>query len=131
MRHIYKVTGDCVQFTNDSDDVPFIAFPSIGPEEDFREYLRLLSKDLITYSEQARFSTKDGKLFVTVEYGTARRLTTEEQELLKEYTIGQWSDGIGEGFEQFPSAKDDQGNDVFTSMWHRRQVVTIEEIEEI
>ena len=40
------------------------------------------------------------KLFALTTYDCPRELTDKEQKVLIEYTQGQWSDGIGEGFEQ-------------------------------
>ena len=40
------------------------------------------------------------KLFAETSYDCPRELTNKEQKVLIEYTQGQWSDGIGEGFEQ-------------------------------
>ncbi len=43
------------------------------------------------------FFPESGELVVVTEYHAARRLTAEELNLLTEYTIGQWCDGIVEG----------------------------------
>ena len=51
------------------------------------------------------------------------------QELVK-YTQGQWSDGIGEGFEQNPCYYDSEDNEVFISPWFYGQQVTVQQIEE-
>ncbi len=46
------------------------------------------------------FDTKSNQLFATTRYSLARPLTEEEVELLKDYTVGQWSDGVGSSFFQ-------------------------------
>jgi len=53
-------------------------------------------------------------------------LNDEEVEILKNYTQGQLSDGIGEGFEQFPVMYDND-KEIFLSPWFRCQEVTQEE----
>ena len=47
-----------------------------------------------------RFDAKDKVLSGITEYETPRKLSQNELELLKEYTVGQWSDGIGSNFFQ-------------------------------
>lgn len=49
-----------------------------------------------------RFEYILDRLFVITEYESERLLSKDESHDLIEYTQGQWSDGIGEGFEQFP-----------------------------
>lgn len=46
------------------------------------------------------FDETAGVLFGLTKYSAPRFLNKEELSLLKEYTIGQWSDGIGENFTQ-------------------------------
>lgn len=46
------------------------------------------------------FRYENSKLMTYTTYDSERELTFDELRDLKEYTIGQWSDGIGEGFEQ-------------------------------
>lgn len=41
-----------------------------------------------------------GRYVVTTEYIASRQLTTEEIDQLREYTYGQWMDGVGSGFRQ-------------------------------
>jgi hypothetical protein len=47
-----------------------------------------------------RFDKEAGKLYGVTEYSLVRALTADEEALLREYTIGQWSDGIGDNFCQ-------------------------------
>jgi hypothetical protein len=50
------------------------------------------------------------------------QLTENEIEELKRYTQGQWSDGIGEGFEQNAITNID-GDEVYLSPWYHGQKV--------
>ena len=50
------------------------------------------------------FESNGLKLFTVVTYNSTRELNEVELEELLDYTIGQLSDGIGEGFEQTPIA---------------------------
>jgi hypothetical protein len=50
------------------------------------------------------------------------QLTENEIEELKRYTQGQWSDGIGEGFEQFP-VTNVVGDQVYLSPWYHGQKI--------
>ena len=127
MNPVYKVTGDCVQFFREGEDQPLLAWPVTSPQDDFLEFMRLLPKDLFESGAWAEFSVDNGRLYVTVAYTAKRRLTAREQDVLKDHTVGQWSDGIGEFFEQVPSATDDHGREVYTSLWHRNQITKVEE----
>lgn len=62
------------------------------------------------------FFMEDGELMVKVIYDSTRELTADELHDLIEYTQGQMSDGIGEGFEQFPFIEDDEG-EYYVSPW--------------
>ena len=46
------------------------------------------------------FDETTGVLFGLTTYSAPRLLNEEELSLLKEYTVGQWSDGIGDNFTQ-------------------------------
>ena len=70
------------------------------------------------------FRFENGKLFTYTDYTSERELTPSELEDLKDYTCGQWSDGIGEGFEQYPCKYDDD-EEVYVSPWFFGQESTI------
>ncbi|MCP6727380.1 MAG: hypothetical protein KJI69_05225 [Patescibacteria group bacterium] len=59
------------------------------------------------------------KLFAETSYDCPRELTKEEQKVLVEYTQGQWSDGIGEGFEQR------EVDGVYISPWFHGQTAKV------
>ena len=59
------------------------------------------------------------KLFAETSYDCPRELTNEEQKILVEYTQGQWSDGIGESFEQ------QEVDGVYISPWYSGQTVKV------
>lgn len=61
-------------------------------------------------------------LLVITEYEVAGKLPEETVEHLINYTQGQWSDGIGEGFEQNPVEID--GHDFYISPWNPSQKAT-------
>lgn len=77
------------------------------------------------------FTVEDGKLMTVTEYISNRKLSDDELKELGRYTQGQWSDGIGEGFEQNECMIDDDGEEVFISPWFHGQTlqITQEEIE--
>lgn len=57
-------------------------------------------------------------------YEASRLLSPTELTQLLEYTKGQWSDGIGENFEQFP-CHTVGSTEYFISPWHEDQKATI------
>lgn len=71
------------------------------------------------------------KLFTITVYNSDRELSKEELDILEDYTTGQWSDGIGEGFEQEPILFDDD-DEIYISPWFPGQetIVTQQKIEE-
>jgi hypothetical protein len=72
-----------------------------------------------------QFEVKDGKLWSVTTYESSRLLSQDELHDVGEYTSGQWSDGIGEGFEQQACHFDDEGEEVFISPWHGGQKITV------
>jgi hypothetical protein len=107
----------------------------------FSEYF-----DETTWSEDVtggylRFKYEDGKLWSITEYDSSRLLSQDELFDLQEYTQGQWSDGIGEGFEQQPCfeadewidpdlGEDDPQTEVYISPWFYNQQITIFQTEQ-
>lgn len=84
--------------------------------DDAKKYFDGLSDDSC-FSEYFGFNTKIPKcvtggfmhfefhenpdtLYVFTIYDSTRKITADEEKELIKYTQGQWSDGIGEGFEQ-------------------------------
>lgn len=65
------------------------------------------------------FNEKDKKLYSTVRYDVKEKLPKEELKKLIRYTVGQWGDGVGEGFEQSPVEK--HGNEYYLSAWFNGQ----------
>jgi len=66
-----------------------------------------------------RYDEKTNQLIAETKYDITRELTEEEIRELVDYTQGQWSDGIGEGFEQNSVYR---GNDeYYISPWHSGQ----------
>jgi hypothetical protein len=71
------------------------------------------------------FELIDGVLTTVTEYDSTRKLTDDELHDVGEYTQGQWSDGIGEGFEQFECGEDKWGEEIYISAWCPGQVLKI------
>ena len=65
------------------------------------------------------YDKESKKLYAETSYDCPIELTDREQKILAEYTQGQWSDGIGEGFEQ------QEVNGVYISPWFYGQTVKV------
>lgn len=102
----------------------------IDDDNNFADYLYAQDKEveesLISkvVSGYMRFKDVSGQLMTYTEYDLTEKLTDVELEALKGYTQGQWSDGIGEGFEQFPCGEDSGGGEIYISPWHIGQEVS-------
>lgn len=73
------------------------------------------------------FVYENDNLYTRTIYNSTRKLTEDELISLGDYTQGQWSDGIGECFEQFPITINDE--DVYLSPWYFGQELTFDQIE--
>lgn len=111
---------------------PFLEeLDGISCEDDFSEYID--RRDVGVAAQKAitsgfmDFRFEDGKLWTYTTYVSKIELTDTELEKLLEYTIGQWSDGIGEGFEQEPCAYI-ENQEVYLSPWYFGQRQIIEQI---
>lgn len=91
--------------------------------DDFADYCDVGTVHSALNSGYGGFEWKNNELTVFVDYETNRRLTDQEIFDLIEYTQGQWSDGIGEGFEQEPFDEDAYG-EYFVSAWYPNQIAT-------
>lgn len=98
---------------------------SIG-EKEYKNQQALIDKGVTGgYME---FRWENGKLNVVVTYSSKEKLNEDEVKELIDYTQGQMSDGIGEGFEQFPCMYEDD-KEIFLSPWFRGQKLTVEQVE--
>jgi hypothetical protein len=121
-----------------TDYADLAALDGIDCQEEFTEFFSGKYKD--SENEQAlidkgvcngymSFEYKNGKLWTVTTYDSPVQLTEEELNILAEYTQGQWSDGIGEGFEQEPCMYDDDDEEVYISPWSIGQKLIIEQKE--
>jgi len=88
----------------------------------FSEYMDDL-RDVISggYME---FTYEKDELYVVVSYEANRKLSEKEKKYLIDYTSGQLSDGVGEGFEQMPFHNDGV-YEYYVSPWHLGQKLTL------
>ena len=68
----------------------------------------------------------DNELWTITEYLANRELTETELKDLAGETQGQWSDGIGEGFEQFPCTYHND-EEVYVSPWMYGQELEVKQ----
>ena len=118
-------SGDCnIQNVNLID--------GIDDDSNFVEYMdtkRVSIKDKLE-DGYMDFTVEDGVIYTNTEYRVKPEHSNDEfnqKELLEliDYTQGQWSDGIGEGFEQFPIG-DEDGEEIYLSPWYHGQKATAE-----
>jgi hypothetical protein len=91
----------------------------VSCQDDFADYSEFRSKLKIGHMS---FKFEEGTLFTVTEFAVKEDLTSEEIVKLMNETQGQWSDGIGEGFEQFPCAMIGD-EEVFISPWFSGQEI--------
>jgi len=70
------------------------------PDDEFSQYFDCAMEGLGVYQGWMRFEFAGEKLWTITEYQAMSALSEEELKALALFTQGQWSDGIGEGFEQ-------------------------------
>jgi hypothetical protein len=132
---MYKIT---IKGEASTDYANLAALDGIDCQEEFTEFFSGKYKD--NENEQAlidkgvcngymNFEYKNGKLWTVTTYDSPVQLTEDELNILADYTQGQWSDGIGEGFEQEPCMCDDDDEDVYISPWSRGQKLITEQKE--
>lgn len=100
----------------------------IDCQDDFAEYFdgdESYAQDI--QSGYMKFIVENNKLMTITTYKSNRKLSDDELKNLADYTQGQWSDGIGEGFEQEPCMYDDDNEEVYISPWFHGQVLKIEQ----
>jgi len=97
----------------------------IDCQDNFVEYLDGSSYKENLESGYLDFIYKNNKLYSSTSYKSNRKLTDVELADLADYTTGQWSDGIGEGFEQYPCYITDDDEEVYISPWFFGQQITI------
>ena len=98
----------------------------ISCEDEFSDYFDMDT----TYAEEVKggfmsFKFENDILYTITTYDSSRELNEGELNSLMKYTQGQWSDGIGEGFEQNPCLITDDGEDVYISPWFYGQSIKI------
>ena len=76
-----------------------------------------------------RYDPKTEKLITEVVYEVDDDITAEQKDELADYTQGQWSDGIGEGFEQRVCGNTINGEEIYISPWTHGQIIRVEEIQ--
>jgi hypothetical protein len=141
---MYKTTikGDCEGYYGindiDAEDMYCLGRGVLKSVEDidiyssFHEYIDHISLAGV-FTDSKEYFTYDSinhKIYIIVEYFSENRPTDEQITLIKEYTQGQFSDGIGEGFEQRPIKLIDsveyEEYECYISMWYRGQELSCE-----
>ena len=97
---------------DDTDFVEYLDDPFSAKLED--GYMSFVTLKGILHTK-TQYRVKEGEF-----------LTDEEISRLMSYTQGQWSDGIGESFEQFSLGENDEGDEIYISPWHHGQKIFFE-----
>lgn len=138
---MYKITikgeaqASCIDEDDNEIEVNLKDLNGIDCQDEFTEYFGEEQQSLIDKGVQngyLQFEFKDGKLWSVNTYNSEQKLTKKELDILVDYTQGQWSDGIGEGFEQNECAHDSNENEIFVSPWFHGQKIEVsqEEVKE-
>jgi len=93
----------------------------------FSDYFRKGTYQDVVTGGHMYFKHEGRNLITYTEYESSRVLTQTELDDLADYTQGQWSDGIGEGFEQNPCGVDSDRDDIYISPWGEHQKVIVEQ----
>lgn len=118
------VKGEAQAFDRDYNPITgedLQKFHGIDSDDCFTEYMRPQRVSAMNdlSGGYMHFEYENGKLWTITEYESKRVLNDQELEELQSYTQGQWSDGIGEVFEQFPCNSDED----YISPWYRGQEI--------
>lgn len=108
--YIYEIVGEARAESEDGASLSTAELESLAAsvdcQENFVDYLdrECLSLGLgdILVSGYMTFRFRNGTFHTVTTYTATSKLSDEQIAALIEYTTGQWSDGIGEGFEQEP-----------------------------
>lgn len=128
--YIIKLSGTTtVSLTGETDDKPtqeqLSGLDGLSCQDEFTEYFdsdsTLVDK---VFNGFLSFQFIDNELKYTVRYEAKEELSEQEMAELVEYTNGQLSDGIGEGFEQREQYVGDDSFYVSSS-----DIITIEQIQ--
>lgn len=131
---VVEVVGDARVKVEDEDGYLHQApswelaqFHGLDDQTDFLEYFDADWRHKLRGSAFLEFRyERDGDtgiLFAVTKYHCNEELSDTELAELARWTQGQWSDGIGEGFEQFPIERD--GQDFYVSAWHLNQDLSV------
>lgn len=136
---MYRITIKGEASTNypNLDELDGISCP-----DEFSEYFSdseqcLIDKNVTSGYMSFKYDDSTNKLFTITTYNSDTILNSKELETLIDYTQGQWSDGIGEGFEQHPCDFSDipyEGDngmttDIYISPWSQTQTITASQEE--
>ena len=122
---IKALAGD--SYVGEEDIIDRSKLDGIDCQDEFVEYIHTDFKHKLS-SGYMDFRFQDGKLWTYTVYSTKEVLTEDELKELGDYTQGQWSDGIGEVFEQFPCSCESDGAEVYLSPWYHGQKLEIKQI---
>lgn len=126
-----KIIGEAQMILDDDEVVnPFILAEVDGEEieDDFVEYADELQCYPKLIDGYTTFKVIDDNLYAICTYKLAEPLTKEDIEELIDYTQGQWSDGIGESFEQEPVMYIGD-KEVYLSPWISKQQIEVKLID--
>lgn len=124
---IKALAGD--SYVGEEDIIDRSKLDGIDCQDEFVEYMHEDFKHKLS-SGYMDFRFQEDKLWTYTVYSTREVLTEAELKRLGEYTQGQWSDGIGEVFEQFPCDHEPDGAEVYLSPWYHGQKLEIKQIWE-
>lgn len=111
----YEITNFLDQFSDIKCEYNFVDYI-----DDY--YPLLVNAGLSSGYMSFNLNKTTGQLETVTTYISEKILSEEALKELIKYTQGQWSDGIGEAFEQVPVYKD-----YYISPWHFGQTVTVEQ----